>query len=104
MKIVALGATLFFVAPVFASSPPPPKIYQKCYKCHGAPGDGGTKQAPDLAASKLDYVQFKKQVKEGSTWKGKPKRKWKYRHKKMPAQLGLTKIELQQLYVYIHTK
>jgi len=78
-----------------------PAAYKKCRNCHGTPGGGGTKAAPDLAESELSFEQFRNQALNGSEWEGKPPKNWKYRWKKMPPQVGLSDSDLKALYEYI---
>jgi len=98
-KIVFLLAGLILaVTPAFAEAP---AVFAKCVKCHGQPGKGGTRAAPDLSGSKLSLAQFSKQIKKGSKWKTREMKRPMYRWKKMPAQLNLSDEEIEKLYQYI---
>ena len=78
------------------------KLYEEnCVKCHGKLGNGGTRAAPDLAESKLNPGQFRKQIKKGSKWKTRDMKHPRYRWKKMPAQRNLSDEEIERLDKYI---
>jgi mono/diheme cytochrome c family protein len=81
-----------------------PPAFEKCVKCHGPLGDGGTKAAPDLAATGLTFEQFKLQIKKGSMWKGRHMKNPRYRWKKMPRQVNLSDADIESLYHYIRSK
>lgn len=97
--VFAAAFALFFLAGCVSEDRP--VSYRKCVTCHGEPGGGGTMAAPDLAGMELDFGQFKKQLLKGSDWEGKPPKKWKYRWKKMPPQVGLSEEQIRALFEYI---
>lgn len=94
-------ASIAMATPSFANAP---AAFQKCVKCHGKPGGGGTRAAPDLAESKLNHEQFIKQIKKGSRWKTRDMKHPRYRWKKMPAQRNLSDEQVELLYKYIYSK
>lgn len=83
------------------SVPGAPSAYKKCKVCHGNPGEGGTRHAPDLAASGMTLKQFKTQVAKGSRWDGKPPKNPEYRYKKMPAQIGVSETDVERIYNFV---
>lgn len=98
----AMTLLLVFSTAGYAAAMDAQKLYEKrCKNCHGSPGWGGTRTAPDLADTKLTFEQFEKQIKYGSNWEGKPPKRRRYRYKKMPPQLNLSESEMKSLYSYI---
>ena len=91
-------ALILAVAPAWAEAP---VVFEKCVKCHGQPGSGGTRAAPDLSESGLTQEQFRKQIKRGSKWKTREMKHPRYRWKKMPAQRNLSDEEIERLYQYL---
>ncbi len=91
-------------APKVTEAPKEPKAYKRCAKCHGEPGAGGTRAAPDLKISEYSLAQFKMQVQNGSNWEGRPPKKQQYRKKKMPAQRTVKEEDIETIYKYIHTQ
>lgn len=81
--------------------PGAPTAYKKCRVCHGAPGEGGTRHAPDLAESRMTPEQFRTQVAKGSKWDGKPPKIPAYKYKKMPAQIGVSDADVERIYNFV---
>lgn len=99
----AMIAALFLLA-CFGEGKDAPRAYQRCIKCHGAPGGLKATIGPDLAKSEYTLDQFIKQVKNGSNWEGKPQMKQKFRKKKMPPLPNITHDQIKALYQYVHKK
>ncbi|HJM82619.1 MAG TPA: cytochrome c [Nitrospinota bacterium] len=103
VRVITVLSTLLFI---FASLSwaQIPHVYGKCISCHGIPGKGNTKIAPDLADSSYTLEQMKMQVYKGSNWQNKPREKMRYRKKKMPAITKINDEEIEAIYKYVRSK
>ena len=101
-RLAALAAALVLVS--CADAKPPPEAFAKCKPCHGLPGAGGTKMAPDLAESAYTPGQFASQVKLGSQWEGKPAKHSSYRAKTMPPRPDVTQADVDAIYQYVQAR
>ena len=101
-RIFALAISLFIIAgPAYAVDAP--KKYRKCKACHGLPGGGKTKWGPDLFASKMNLEQYKKIIKVGSKFAGRPDKMPGFEKKKMNKVRGLTEEDVEEIFNYIQT-
>jgi len=96
-----MAAAVVAISPAPARPATAPAVFTRCVKCHGQPGAGGTRAAPDLAETRMNPEQFAIQVRKGSKWPDRPPKHPRYRRKEMPAQLGVTGEQIEDIYRYL---
>ncbi|MBI4827915.1 MAG: c-type cytochrome [Nitrospinae bacterium] len=100
-RLAALAAALVLAS--CADKAAAPVAYAKCKPCHGVPGAGGTKMAPDLLESSYTLEQFTMQAQSGSQWEGKPAKHQSYRTKSMPPRPEVTQEDTDAIFRYVQT-